>query len=226
MISLWTCFQRQFKREMLLRLREPRLILNALLFFLMMLFFFPMSLSTTPQQLHEIAPGLIWIATLFSALLSSEHLFQAAFDEGVWAQAYLSGFPLACGVSASLLVHLSVILIPIFFICPFVAMLFAFTPLEVGRLVLSLLCGAPAMFGLTALSGALGVGRLQKDILSALLVLPLTVPLLIFGSGVMHQDSAAAISGMLALLLACSLLVQGMLPWAIAAILRLRLGDG
>ena len=69
------------------------------------------------------------------------------------------------------------------------------------------------------------MGKLQKDMLSALLVLPLAVPLLIFGTAVMHQPNPAIVSGMLALLLACSLLAQGMLPWAIAAILRLRLGD-
>lgn len=225
MLSAAQVFKRQFKREVLVRFREPRLIVHALLFFLMMLAFFPLSFTASPQYLHNIAPGLIWIALLFAALLSSEGLFQQAFNEGVLEQAYLSGESMGVMIFASLFVQLVSILVPIFLFCPLIGLLFAFTPHEVGRLILSLLCGAPALFGLTALAGALSVGRVQKEIVTALLVLPLSIPLMIFGSAVMQIKSQEVVSGMIALLLACSLLAQGILPLTIAAILRLRLGD-
>lgn len=219
----YAVFQRQFRREVLTRIREPRSVIHTLLFFIMMLFFFPLSFTASPETLHELAPGLIWIALLFAALLSSESLFQRAFEEGVLEQAYLSGDSMVAMILAALAVQFFFIVLPVVLLCPLIGALFAFTPYEVGLFILSLLCGAPALFGLTALAGALGVGRIQKEMVTALLVLPLTVPIMIFGSAVMHASHQSL--GLLALLLACSLLVEGLLPFAIVAILKLRLGD-
>jgi len=223
MRSCCAVFQRQFRREVLTRIREPRSVIHTLLFFIMMLFFFPLSFTASPETLHELAPGLIWIALLFAALLSSEGLFQRAFEEGVLEQAYLSGESMVAMILAALCVQFCCIVLPVVLLCPLIGALFAFTPYEVGLFILSLLCGAPALFGLTALAGALGVGRIQKEMVTALLVLPLTVPIMIFGSAVMHAPHQGL--GLLALLLVCSLLVEGLLPFAIVAILKLRLGD-
>src|SRR3990167_3607972 len=92
MNSFSRVFSRQCKRDALLSLRNPKDLLQSLLFFIMMLFFFPMTLPFSINMLEQIAGGLIWIALLFAVLLASENLFQIAFQEGVIEQAFVSGY--------------------------------------------------------------------------------------------------------------------------------------
>lgn len=222
----WRVFKRQAYFEWLLCWRQPRLLLQSVLFFAMMMFFFPMTLPASPKLLKEVGVGLIWIATLFAALLSAEGMFQRAFEEGCLEQAWVSGSSMTIMILATLVIHTLAHLLPILVLCPLLGALFNLPTQEIGIVVISLLLGAPALFGLTALAAALNVGRVQKTTLMALVVLPLTVPMMIFGSEATHlyqvQGTAMPI---FALLAAFSLLCLGGLPLAIVSVLRLRFED-
>jgi heme exporter protein B len=227
MRSTWGhAFKRQSHHELLLCWRQPRLMLQSVLFFVMMMLFFPMTLPASPSLLKAVGVGLIWIACLFAALLAAEGLFQRAFEEGCLEQAQVSGQPMCVMILAVLLVHTMVHLVPIIILCPFICAFFDISGHEAFILAMSLLLGAPALFGLTALAAAFNVGRMQRTTLMALVVLPLTVPVMIFGASAIHLDQVQGTANPLfAMLAAISLLCLGGLPLAIVGVLQLRFED-
>ncbi len=226
MISLFSLFKRQLLRELRMHLRQLRLILNACLFFLMIAVFFPLTMTPDVTLLRTIAPGLVWIALLFAMFLSAERLFQQDYDEGVIEQWLVSGYPLGVMVSAKMLIHWLLNLTPMFLLCPFLALLFSLTVHETVILMLSLVCGTPAILMLCALAAAFSTGIQQKGLLMALVVLPLTLPVMIFGSGTLTAAmQGLPIQGYLALLLAMSIGAMMTLPFAVAGVIRVGLVD-
>ena len=222
MISGLYLFNKQLKRELLIQVRQIRFLVNSCLFFLMLLFIFPMTLRPEIVLMRTIAPGLIWMAMLLSMLLSAERLFQQDYEYGVIEQWLVSGQSLNIIVSAKVFAHWVITLLPILFLCPLFSIIFSFSGWETWILILSLICGTPALLFLCALAAAFGVGVNQRGALMALILLPLTLPLLIFGSGTLNiamQD--LPVSGYLALLLAMSVLAVGFLPYAIAGVIRI-----
>lgn len=222
MISGLYLFNKQLKRELLIQVRQIRFLVNSCLFFLMLLFIFPMTLRPEIVLMRTIAPGLIWMAMLLSMLLSAERLFQQDYEYGVIEQWLVSGQSLNIIVSAKVFAHWVITLLPILFLCPLISIIFSFSGWETWILILSLICGTPALLFLCALAAAFGVGVNQRGALMALILLPLTLPLLIFGSGTLNiamQD--LPVSGYLALLLAMSVLAVGFLPYAIAGVIRI-----
>lgn len=222
MSSGFSLFVKQFKRELLIQVRQIRYLVNSCLFFLMLLFIFPLTLRPEIILMRTIAPGLIWMAMLLSILLSAERLFQQDYEHGVIEQWLVSGQSLNLIVSAKVIAHWVFNLLPILILCPLIAVLFSFNPWETWVLGVSLLCGTPALFFLCALAAAFGVGVNQRGALMALILLPLTLPLLIFGSGTLNiAMQGLPISGYLALLLAMSVVAVGFLPHAIAGVIRI-----
>ena len=172
--------------------------------------------------MRTIAPGLIWMAMLLSMLLSAERMFQQDYEHGVTEQWIVSGQPLNLMISAKVTAHWLFNLLPILVLCPLIAILFSFNPWETWVLILSLLCGTPALLFLCALAAAFGVGVNQRGALMALILLPLTLPLLIFGSGTLNiAMQGLPIKGYLALLLAMSIIAVSFLPYAIAGVIRI-----
>lgn len=222
MISSCSLLSKQFKRELLIQMRQIRYLVNSCLFFFMLLFLFPLTLRPELALMRTIAPGLIWMAILLSMLLSSERLFQQDYEQGVIEQWLVSGQSLNLIVGAKMLANWFFNVVPLLILSPVIALFFSFTPWETWVLVLSLLCGTPALLALCALASAFGVGVNQRGALMALILLPLTLPLLIFGSGTLTiamQD--LPIGGYLALLLAMSVLAVGFIPYAIAGVIRI-----
>ena len=123
MMPLFVLFQRQLSRELRLHLRQLRLILNACLFFLMIVVFFPLTMTPDVNLLRTIAPGLVWIAMLLAMFLSSERLFQQDYDEGVIEQWLVSSYPISLLVGAKILIHWLLNLVPMLILCPFLAIL-------------------------------------------------------------------------------------------------------
>ncbi|HAT6977176.1 TPA: heme exporter protein CcmB [Legionella pneumophila] len=215
-------FAKQFRRELLIQVRQIRYLVNSCLFFLMLLFIFPLTLRPELMLMRAFAPGLVWMAILLSMLLSSERLFQQDYEQGVLEQWLVSGQALNLLVTAKVLAHWLVSVAPLLILSPVIAILFSFTVWETYILFLSLICGTPAILFLCALAAAFGVGINQRGSLMALILLPLTLPILIFGSGTLSVAmQGLPISGYLALLLAMSLLAVGFLPYAIAAVIRI-----
>ena len=222
MNSNLSLFKQQFHRELLILSRQIRFLFNTCLFFLMILFIFPLTLKPEIAFIRMIAPGVIWIAILLSMLLASERLFQQDYDQGVIEQWLLSGYSLNLLVSGKVFAHWFVNVIPFVMLCPVIAILYSFTAWESWILLLSLLCGTPALLFLCALAATFGVGISQRGALMALVLLPLTLPILMFGSGTLTAAMyGLPVSGYLALLLAISLMAVAFLPFAIAAVTRI-----
>lgn len=222
MISVFSLFTKQCRRELLIQVRQIRFLVNSSLFLLIFLFMFPLTLKPEVALLRTIAPGLVWMAILLSMLLSAERLFQQDYEQGVMEQWLVSGQSLPVLVSAKVIAHWLFNLLPLLVLCPLVALLFSLSAWEVWVLALTVLCGTPALLFLCALVAAFGVGINQRGVLMALILLPLTLPLLIFGSGTINiamQD--LPVRGYLALLSAISLISVSFLPFAIAGVIRI-----
>lgn len=221
-----TCFNKQCYRDLCINVRQPRLMINAMLFFIMVIVFFPLTLTPNNLILRQVIPGLIWMTVLLAMLLAADRLFQEDYDDGVIEQWLISGYSLRLIVTAKILIHWLLTLIPLLVLCPFLALLFNFSWYELGVLSLSLLAGTPAILFLCGLAAAFSTGIQQKGILMALILLPLTIPVMIFGSGaLLAAMQGNTVSGYLAILSAFSLVAASFLPFAIAAIIRISLAD-
>lgn len=213
--------QQVFLREIILQKRQLRGTVNACLFFLMVVILFPLSFPSDPMFLRKLLPGLVWIAVLFAFFLSAEHLFQQEAEDGVLEQWLLSHEPIQVRIRMKLLVHWLTNLVPLILFCPILTILFDLNFYETGVLSLSLFCATPTLIALCAFSSAFGIGLKHQGVFTALILLPLTLPVIIFGGGVLSavmQD--LPISGHLALLSAASILAFWGLPWAISGVIR------
>ncbi|MDI9818583.1 MULTISPECIES: heme exporter protein CcmB [unclassified Legionella] len=223
MIGFALLFKRQIQREILIHLRQPRLLLYSALFFLMVAVFFPLTMPPDVSIMRTIAPGLVWIAILLALLLSSAGFFQQDYENGVLEQWLISGYPLSLILGAKLLVHWLLGLLPMLLFCPLLALLFNLTFYETIILIISLIAGTPAILFLCGLAASFSAGR---GVLMALILLPLTVPVMVFGSGTLTAAmQGLPVQGYLAILAALSILACGFLPFATAAVIRISLTD-
>jgi heme exporter protein B len=215
-------FYRALKREQLIQVRQTRVLVNAFLLFFMILFFFPLTIPADKALLREVFPGLIWIALLFSFFLSAEQLFQQDEEDGVLEQWLISPVPLHIVLRAKLVTQAVIYILSILICCPIVMILFDIRPYELGALMLSLLFGSPTILMFCALAASFSTGLKQKGVFMALIVLPLTLPVMILGSGTLSAAMhGLPISGELALLLAMSIFTTALLPWVMGSALRL-----
>ena len=215
---------RQMYREWLLHLRQPQLILNSSLFYLMISIFLPLTLPLDQDLLRIASGGLIWVAMLLAMLLATLLFFQQDYDDGIIEQWLLAGYPLHRIIAVKIYMQWLLNIIPMLFFCPLLALLFSFKVYEMLILMLGLIIGSPTIFFLCALAAAFSTGLTQKGVLMALIILPLAIPSMIFGSSLlMTAMQGFPISEYLAILLAISLLAVAFLPMAIAAVIRITL---
>lgn len=209
------------KREYILAYRYPALIINPVLFFILVVLLFPMALNTGSVILHTIAPAVIWIAVLLAILLVFVRLFEADFDDGSLEQLILSPQPLPCLLLAKILAHWCVAALPLIMVAPCLGLAMGLSGQEIGVLLLSLLLGTPIISLVGAIATALTIGLQQGGLLLALLLLPLYIPLLIFGvSSVSMAAMGMGVSGQLAVLAAMLILALLSAPFATASVLR------
>lgn len=225
-MKLWRWFLRQSVREVILYARQLAVLLNTSLFFLMFLLFFPLTLKPDMNLMQAIAPGLIWFALLLSMLLSADRLFRQEYESGVIEQWLVSGYSLPLLLSLKILIFWFLNLLPFLILTPVVGLIFNLSWSALGVLVLSLLVGTPALFYLCALAAVFGQSVNQQFALLALIFLPLTLPVIIFGASALQLVMQGyAVKGNLALLSAFSLLAAALLPFAIAGVVRVSLND-
>jgi len=212
------------RRDLLLALRRRGEVLTPLGFFSVVVSLFPLAIGPEPAQLRAIAPGVLWVAALLSALLSLDRLFAADHADGTLDLLRLSPQPLALGVAAKVLAHWLVAGLPLVLLAPLLALQFDLGADTIGVLCLSLLLGTPVLSLLGALGAALTLGTRGGSVLLALLLLPLFVPVLVFGAGAVAAQAsgldAAAHLQLLGALLAASLVLA---PPATAVALRFTL---
>lgn len=219
-------FLKQCAREWLLYCRQPRLLINGFIFFVLVMVFFPLTLPADSRFLTEAAPGLIWIALLLAVLLSSEQLFQQDFEMGVLEQWTISAQSLTLCIYAKLFIHWLLTLIPMVLLIPLLTLLFHFPNKALLALMATLLFGSPTLIGLSAFAAAISLSLEQKGTFMAVILFCLAIPILMLGS-MSFQASLQnlPISAYLSILLAISLISIAFLPLAISAVIRLKVGE-
>ncbi|GMV58600.1 MAG: hypothetical protein AMXMBFR72_17060 [Betaproteobacteria bacterium] len=212
------------RRDLLLAFRQRADVANTLLFFVVVVTMVPLGVGPELNTLRTIAPGIVWVAALLAAILSLNRLFANDYADGTLEQMLLTGEPLPVIVLAKAAAHWLVTGLPITGMAVLLAVMFDLDPATTGILVASLALGTPALSLIGAVGAALTLGLRGGGVLITLLVLPLYVPVLIFGAGAV-ETAAGGLSpqGHLLLLGAMSLGATVLAPWAIAAALRISL---
>jgi heme exporter protein B len=213
---------RLLRRQLLLAVRRPIEIGNPLLFFAMVVALFPLGLGPAPGQLASFAPGILWIIALLSNLLTSDAVFRSDFDDGSLEQLLLSPQPLYLSVLAYIAAHWLITGLLLALVSPLFALMLNLPGAAIGSLVASLLLGTAVLSLLGGIGAALTVGLKRGGMLISLLILPLYMPVLIFGSAAVKAAvTGAPVGPYLALLGAMLSLAIALAPMAIAAGLRI-----
>jgi len=212
------------RRDLLLAVRQRADVVNTLLFFVVVVTLAPLGVGPEINTLRTIAPGVVWVAALLASILSLNRLFALDFADGTLEQLLLTREPLAAIVLGKVAAHWLVTGLPITAMAVPLAVMFDLPRAEATTLVLALLCGTPALSLLGAIGAALTLGLRGGGVLVSLLVLPLNVPILIFGAGAVEAVAGGlSAQAHLLLLAALSLAASVLAPWAIAAALRISL---
>ncbi len=210
-------------RELRLAARNGGGVELGLVFFLILVAIIPFAIGPEPRILAKLAPAILWIAALLATLLGLDRLFQADEDEGVLDHFHLSTTPLEVLVLVKALAHWLATGLPLALAAPFFGLMLSLEPAAMLPLVLTLLIGTPALTLTGMIGAALTVSLRRGGLLLSVLVLPFTIPVLIFGVATINSVVAGeAISGApLALLGSLSLIMLVVGPLASAAALRL-----
>lgn len=215
------------RRELSIAFRNPGQWINPLLFFVVVVTLFPLGVGPSPATLASIAPGVLWVSALLAVLLSLGSLFEADFADGTLEQLLLSGQSLPLIVLAKVLVHWLLSGLPLLIISPLLALLLALPSEAIPVLMLSLLMGTLTLSLIGAIGAGLTLGLNQAGVLLSLLVLPLSVPVLIFGSAaVVATAGGFAASSQLSILGALLLFALSLAPLTTAMAVRIGVSGG
>ncbi|MCK5092954.1 MAG: heme exporter protein CcmB, partial [Gammaproteobacteria bacterium] len=186
---------------------------------------FPLGIGTEKEMLRQIAPGVVWVAALLASMLALERLFASDYADGTLEQMMLLPHPLSVMVIGKVLAHWLLTGLPLVLITPLIGLQYNLSETALGVMMLVLLIGTPILSLLGAIGAALTLGLRGGGIILALLILPLYIPVLIYGAGAISASSMGftAIQPYLLLLTAFLILAVMFTPWATAAALRISL---
>ena len=223
-LSPWQAMGGLVRRDLRLAFRRKSEWLGVVFFFVLVAALFPLAIGPEPATLRLIGPGVLWVAALLASMLSLGRLFDADHQDGSLEQMALSAAPLSWLVCAKLGAHWLMSGLPLVLLSPLLGLQFALDSEALAMLALTLLIGTPVLTLLGAIGAALTLGVRGSGMLQSLLLLPLYVPGLVFGTGAVDAQvrglgAEAHVSVLLALLLAAA----AFSPWACAAALRLAL---
>lgn len=211
-------------RDLRLAFRKGGETLTPLFFLFSVIILVPLGVGPGPNLLSAMAPGIIWIAALLSALLALDHLFRSDFEDGNLEQWHLSPCPLAVLVSVRLFSHWLITGVPVILVSPMLAQMLFLPAGALPTLVLSLALGTPILSLLGGLAAALTLGTNRGSVLLSILVFPLFVPVLIFATGAVSAAADGLETGAhLGLLGALLALAITLVPLGTAAAIRLNL---
>jgi heme exporter protein B len=220
-----SAFSELVRRDLLLAWREGGTVGVALGFYLVVVTLLPLSIGPDLNLLGRIAPGVLWVALLLSALLSLGRMFEGDLEDGSLEVLATGPLPLSAIAAAKSLAHWLTTGIPLTVLAPVLGLLLNLEPEAYGVLVLSMLAGTPAVSFIGAVGAALTLRARRGGLLLALLMLPLFVPTLIFGIEATRGpalDSGAFLPSFL-ILCAITLAALVLAPLAAAAALRYQL---
>ncbi|WP_404401019.1 heme exporter protein CcmB [Pelagibacterium halotolerans] len=208
-------------RDLKLSLRLGGDVLTLLLFFLSIGVVVPFAVGPDRVLLSAIAPAMIWVAALLAQLLSHDRLFRSDFEDGSLIAFRHGSLSLEAVVFAKLVAHWLLSGLPLIAATPVLALLFGMDGAMLGAALLGLLLGTPALAAFVALSAAVTVGLKRGGLVAPVLILPLTLPVLIFGAGTMSRSAFAAADQAMLFLAALSLLSVALVPFAAALALKI-----
>ncbi len=211
-------------RDLTLAMRRKAEVLTALFFFVIVVSLFPLGVGPEMDTLTEIGPGVLWVAALLASMLSLNRLFADDYADGTLEQLLLSSQPLPMVVLSKVVAHWLVSGFPLVLISPVLGMQLGLDWQSLSVLVVTLLLGTPVLSLIGAVGAGLTLGVRGGGVLLSLLVLPLYIPVLIFGAGAVEAArsglGADAHVSLLGVFLVLALLLA---PWGGAAALRISL---
>ena len=217
-----TAFFALIKRDIRIALRQLSDTLIVIVFFVISASLFPFGVGAEPNLLARMAPGVLWVTALLSAMLSFDRLFQNDFEDGTLELLVIAPQPLWLSALAKIAAHWITTGFPVLLVAPMIGIMLNLKPEGLAVLIAAMALGTSIISLIGALGAALTLGSRRSGVLLSLLILPLAVPVLIFGSGAVEasiggypvSQQLLVLSG---LLLACLVLC----PWGCAAALRI-----
>ena len=213
-----------FLRDLRLALRRRVEALLPVVFFLVAISLFPLGVGPEPQVLREIAAGIVWVSALLASMLSVSSLYASDHADGSLEQMMLSGHSGTLIASAKAAAHWTVTGAPLVLAAPLIGLMLGMSPQAIGALLASLLLGTPILSLLGGMGAALTLGLRSAGVLLILLIVPLSIPALIFGAGAVGVvESGLGASGHFSLLGALLILTTLTAPLATSFALRIAL---
>ena len=210
------------QRDLLLVMRRKSEVLTALFFFVIVTSLFPLGIGADTALLRKIAPGVIWVSALLSTLLGLQRLFASDYLDGTLEQMALSPRSFVVLVLGKITAHWVVCGLPLLILAPVIGLQFDLDTAALETLLLTLLLGTPVLSLIGSIGAALTLGLRGGGALMSLLVLPLYIPVLIFGAGAVYAKSVwLDVTGHFSLLGALLILALAFVPWVSAAALRI-----
>ena len=217
-------FSAVVRRDLLLAVRRRAEVLTTLFFFVIVVSLFPLGIGPEIETLRLIAPGVVWVAALLASMLALQRLFALDYADGTLESLVLAPQPLGLLVAAKVVAHWIVSGLPLVVVAPLLGIQFDLPGDALLVLVASLLLGTPTLSLIGSIGAALTLGLRGGGVLVSLLVLPLYIPVLIFGAGAVEAGGAGLGPGAhLSLLGAFLVLAAFFAPWATAVALRISL---
>ena len=212
------------RREIALAMRQKGEVLTPLVFFIVIASLFPLGVGPESALLLRMAPGVLWVSALLAAMLSLQRMFASDYADGSLEQMLLSSTPLALLVAAKALSHFLLSGLPLVLVAPVLGLQFGLDGPALGILMLSLLLGTPTLSLFGSIGASLTLGVRGAGVLLSLLILPLYIPVLIFGAGAVEAyASGLGPGGHLSLLAALLVLALFFAPLATTAALKISL---
>lgn len=219
-----TAFTVMLRRDLQMAFRRASDLAMPVIFFVIVCVLFPLAVGQDRDVLRALGPGAIWVAALLATLLSLNTLFKEDFEDGSLEQLALSKHPLSILLLAKTAAHWITCELPLVVLAPLLALGFDLPAAGIEALVLTLLIGTPTLSLLGAIGAALTAGLRRATGLMAVLLLPLTIPVLIFGArSVDLASQGESIAGPLYLLAGLTVLALTLTPFATAAAVRVSL---
>jgi heme exporter protein B len=210
------------RRDLVLAMRRRADVLTTLIFFVMVVSLFPLGVGPELDMLRKMAPGVLWVAALLASMLSLGRLFSADYLDGTLEQMMLAPQSLSMLVLGKMTAHWMVSGLPLVLMAPVLGLQFDMTARALGVLIIGLMLGTPVLSMLGAIGAALTLGLRGGGVLLSLLVLPLCIPVLIFGTGAVEAiSSGLSIASHLSLLGALLVMALVFTPWVTAQALRI-----
>jgi heme exporter protein B len=220
--GLFSAWRAMLARDITLAMRRRADVLTSLFFFLIVVSLFPLGVSPEMAVLRGIAPGVIWVAALLASMLSLGRLFSDDYQDGSLEQMLLLPHPLSVLVLSKVAAHWLVSGLPLVLLSPVLGMQLGLDAAGIQLLMTTLLLGTPVLSLIGSVGAALTLGVRGGGVLVSLLVLPLYIPVLIFGTGAVDAGAAGMnFEGHLSLLGAFLVMAALLTPLATAAALRI-----